>query len=465
MKRVPVSVIFFGILFLLLGQVLARAKLVMTDETNQLDVAKIEQSARPLIDRGATVAVYVVNAGLAPQMNALLEKDELLTNGALRENVIVLFLSVQDTFSFVRFGSEWASLLGSQSATLRTQNMQPNLERGELTEAVVSSLELLEGVLAGTVEKVDRSEALAPNYAPVRAVFLWLALAAIAFFVIRLFYTRDVVSAGTDVGIHVFLVSLAVFSILPFVWMLSSSLKPLSEIFAQPPQLLSPNMSLAAYRYALEWGVDVGLLNTFILATLFTAVTLFFSTLAGFGFSKYHFPGRKVLFGLLLAIMLVPGAVTIVPTYIMMVRLNWIDTFWPLVVPGAANAYAIFFMRQYILAVPNELLDSARIDSCSEFGIFWRIIVPLVAPGMTSLGLISFMAMWNSYLGPLIYLRSPENFTLSLVQMNIIGPISSARPWPEWMAVGVISVAPTLIIYFIFQRRFTEGIASDAVKS
>ncbi|GAB4530891.1 MAG: hypothetical protein OHK0046_51660 [Anaerolineae bacterium] len=438
---------------------------MIVDETGDLDQAAVQEGAQELVDRGAVVFIYVVNSGLIPRMNELLQENDLLQAGSLPENLIVIFLSVGDEFSFVRFGSQWASLLGSQTAVIRNQHMQPNLVRGDVNTAVLSSLDLMEGILAGSVQPLDRQAVLAPDYSPIRTVFAGIALAIVGFFLIRLYLSRSISSAGIDVAIYVLLTTLAVFSILPFVWMTSSAFKPLAEIFAQPPRLITENMNLNAFEFIFSNGVGRVLINTAVIATLFTIVTLFFATLAGFGFAKYTFPGRKALFSLLLAIMLVPGAVTIVPTYIVMVEIGWIDTIWPLVVPGAANAYAIFFMRQYIMAVPDELLDSARIDGCTEFGIFWRIITPLVAPGMTSLGLISFMAMWNSYLSPLIYLRSPENFTLSLYQMNIVGPIVSARPWPEWMAVGVISVVPTLIIYLMFQRRFTEGIAAGAVKS
>lgn len=453
-----------AVLALLCGVSFAQEEpgLIFVDETGQLDTSAIESAAQPLIERGALVVVYAVPEGLVPRMNELLRADGI--TGAPPPNAIIVFASGQDAFSFLRFGSEWAPELGNQIATLRNQQLAPSLQEQDYEAALLAALNTMSGLLGGTVAPVDRADALAPDLSPLRAGSAAILALIVVAFGWRLLRTRQVDVAGSEVSIYVFLTVLAVFSILPFVWMASSSFKPLAEIFARPPQLITDNMSLDAYHFAARIGVWRAMFNTFLIATLFTAVTLFFSTLAGFGFAKYQFPGRKWLFGLLLAIMLVPGAVTIVPTYILMLELGWIDTILPLVVPGAANAYAIFFMRQYVSAIPGELIDSARIDGCSEFGIYRRIVVPLVTPGMVSLGLISFMAMWNNYLGPLIYLRSPENFTLPLLQMNIVGPIVSARPWPEWMAVGVISVAPTLLIYAVFQRRFTEGIAAGAVK-
>jgi ABC-type glycerol-3-phosphate transport system permease component len=434
-----------------------------TDETGTLDRDASAAAAQPLIDAGARVAVYVVTDGVTPRMNALMTADGLLTEGALNRELIAIFVSQGAGFSIVRVGANWAESIGSQTAVIRTQDLQPNVEAGDVGAGVLAALNRMSGVISGTVARVDRADVLAADYSAIQnALLIGLGAIALAYLVAVRFI--GIKNASINVGIYVLLTGLAIYSILPFVWMASSSLKPISEIFAQPPQLITPNMSLDAFAFVFEDGIGRTIINTFVLATFFTTVTLFFSTLAGYGFSKFDFPGRKWLFRLLLAIMLVPGAVTVIPTYFIMLRLGWVDTILPLVVPGAANAYAIFFMRQYIMAVPDELLDCARIDGCSEFGVWWRVVVPIVVPGMVSLGLISFMAMWNNYLGPLIYLRSPENWTLPLYHMNLTTYISNGRPWPEWMAVGVISVVPTLLIYILFQRRFTEGIAAGAVK-
>jgi ABC-type glycerol-3-phosphate transport system permease component len=435
-----------------------------TDETDTLSRDDAIAAAQPLIDAGGVVAIYIVSEGVTPRMNALMTDDGLLVNGALQRELIAIFASQGAGFSLVRVGANWAESIGSQAAVIRTQDLQPNVQAGNPAVGVMAALQRMSGITQGTVARVARSEALAADYTPIRnGLLTGLGVLAVIYLVgVRFMGFRN---ATLNLGIYTLLTGLAIYSILPFIWMASSSLKPISEIFAQPPQLISPNSTLDAFVFVFENGIGRTIINTFVLATLFTVVTLFFSTLAGYGFSKFDFPGRKWLFRLLLAIMLVPGAVTLVPTYFIMLRLGWIDTILPLVVPGAANAYAIFFMRQYIMAVPDELIDAARIDGCSEFAVWWRIIVPIVAPGMVSLGLISFMAMWNNYLGPLVYLRTPENWTLPLYHMNLTTYISNGRPWPEWMAVGVISVVPTLLIYILFQRRFTEGIAAGAVKT
>ena len=268
----------------------------------------------------------------------------------------------------------------------------------------------------------------------------------------------------TDALMYGLLIGASAFMILPFIWMISTSLKPADEIFAIPPIIISPNSRLKAYAYLQEQYNILGIVkNTFVIAFSATILRLFFCALGGYGFAKFKFPGQGALFAFLLGTMVIPGAVTLVPVYIIMRDLKWIDTFWPLIIPGAANAFGIFFMRQYIMSVSNELMDAARIDGASEFTIFWRIILPIIAPGLTSLGLIFFMGSWNDFIGPLIYLKSPEHFTLPLIIRSLIGPVGRTV-YDVQMAASVISLIPLLIIFLIFQRRFVEGITAGAIK-
>ena len=268
----------------------------------------------------------------------------------------------------------------------------------------------------------------------------------------------------TDALIYALLIAISAFMILPFIWMVSTSLKPADEIFAIPPIIISPNSSLKAYAYLQEQYNILGIVkNTFVIAFSATILRLFFCALGGYGFAKFKFPGQGALFAFLLGTMVIPGAVTLVPVYIIMRDLKWIDTFWPLIIPGAANAFGIFFMRQYIMSVSSELIDAARIDGAGEFTIFWRIILPIIAPGLTSLGLIFFMTSWNDFIGPLIYLKSPEHFTLPLIIRSLIGPVGRTV-YDVQMAASVLSLIPLLIIFLIFQRRIVEGITAGAIK-
>ena len=269
-------------------------------------------------------------------------------------------------------------------------------------------------------------------------------------------------SVATRTILYGFLLLMSAYTILPFIWMLSTSFKPMAEVFARPPILISPNMNLEAYRYVIETGAFRALLNTAVVATTATLVSLFFCALGGYGFAKFRFPGQRTLFGFLVAWLVIPGAIMIVPTYVIMVKLGWTNTYLPLIVPGAANAFGIFFMRQYISTVNDEIIDAARIDGASEFGIYWRVIVPICAPGLTTLGLIFFMGAWNNYLMPSIYLKKAELYTLPLLQMEMTG-ISGQTNYHNWMALATISVIPLLIIFLLFQRRFTEGITAGAI--
>ena len=276
--------------------------------------------------------------------------------------------------------------------------------------------------------------------------------------------TRRFSHLFTDILIYGLLIAVSTFMMLPFIWMVSTSLKPADEIFTIPPIIISSHSTLNAYKYLQEQYNILGIVkNTFVIAFSATILRLFFCALGGYGFAKFKFPGQVFLFAFLLGTMVIPSAVTLVPIYIIMRNLKWIDTFWPLIIPGAANAFGIFFMRQYIMSVSNDLMDAARIDGAGEFTIFWRIILPIIAPGLTSLGLIFFMGSWNDFLGPLIYLKSPEHFTLPLIIRSLVGPVGRTV-YDVQMAASVISLIPLLIIFLIFQRRFVVGITAGAIK-
>ncbi len=265
-------------------------------------------------------------------------------------------------------------------------------------------------------------------------------------------------------SMYTVLIIISFFMILPFVWMLSTSFKFPDEVFGYPPRIIPERPTLINYQFLFqEKNLMRVLLNTFIVAGVSTVVRLFFCSLGGYAFAKFKFPGRNILFGFILATMIIPGAVTLIPVYIIMRNLSMIDTLWALIIPGAANAFGIFFMRQYITSVHDELLDAARIDGATEFGIYRRVIVPIIAPGLISIGLIFFMGSWNDYFGPLVFLKSPENFTLPLAIASFGGAVGLTN-YNGQMAMAVVSIIPLLIIFLVFQRRFVDGITAGAVK-
>jgi ABC-type glycerol-3-phosphate transport system permease component len=252
--------------------------------------------------------------------------------------------------------------------------------------------------------------------------------------------------------------------IFPFLWMLVSSLKPFEEIFAGDT-FLPRNPTLGNYRALFEQSDALGKIwNSLFIATTASALSVFLCALGGYAFAKFRFPGRNLLFGLMLASMALPFAVVMVPLFVMMRNyFHWIDTPWPLIVPGAANAFGIFFMRQYMVSVPDEMLDAARVDGASEFGIFVRIVLPTTLPGLVGLGIIFFMASWNNFLWPSAVLRSPENYTVPLMLRSLQGP-PGRTAYDVLMAGSVVSLLPMLLVFLLLQRHLIAGITAGSVK-
>lgn len=268
----------------------------------------------------------------------------------------------------------------------------------------------------------------------------------------------------TNILLYSVLIIISLFMILPFIWMLSTSFKLAADIFGYPPRFIPDNPVLDNYTYVIiNKHAFRYLYNTAVIAILSTIATLFFSTLAGYAFAKYDFPGKKGLFAFLLATMVIPGAVMMVPAFIIIRKIGWVDTIWPLVIPGAASAFWIFFFRQFISTISNEIMDAARIDGASEFRIYWNIIVPIIAPAITGMGLIMFMGSWNAYQGPRIYLKSAEKMVMTQAIMSMQGS-AGFTAWGEYMALSVISLIPLLIIFLLFQRRIVEGVMAGAIK-
>lgn len=268
----------------------------------------------------------------------------------------------------------------------------------------------------------------------------------------------------TDLLLYTVLILISLFMLLPFIWMLSTSFKLAQDIFGYPPKFIPDNPVLDNYTYVIfKKGALHNLYNTAFIASLSTVLTLFFTTLGGYGFAKFKFPGKDALFAFLLATMVIPGAVMMVPSFIIIRNLGLVDTPWALIIPGAASAFGIFFFRQFISTISDEILDAARMDGAGEFRIYWEIILPMMAPAMVSMGLIFFMGSWNAYQGPRIYLKSPENFVMTQAIMSMQGS-AGFTAWGEYMALSVISLIPLLIIFLAFQRRLVEGIMAGAVK-
>ncbi|GAA1981115.1 carbohydrate ABC transporter permease [Isoptericola halotolerans] len=267
------------------------------------------------------------------------------------------------------------------------------------------------------------------------------------------------------------LVALLVVLSVPFVfptwWMATSSLKPMSEILRVPPTLWPQDVSWGAYAdvFALQpfaqqyW-------NSLYIAVLVTAGTILVASLAGYAFARISFPGANVLFVLVLAGMLVPAEVTIVPLFRLVNTLGLIDTHWPLIVVpifGAPSVLATFIMRQFFLGLPRELEEAGRMDGLSRWGIFWRIAFPLARPAVAAVAIFTFLKSWNLYLEPIVYLSSRENFTLPQALTQYVDAYGGPM-WNVQLAATTLTVIPVLAVFLVAQRQFVQGLAHTGLK-
>lgn len=261
------------------------------------------------------------------------------------------------------------------------------------------------------------------------------------------------------------MVVLAIIMLLPFFWLVSSSLKTQTEIFAYPPQWIPDPVRFENYTEALSIRpFYLYFRNTMIVVTLNVIAVVLSSSFVAYGFARMRFPGRDFWFGVVLATLFLPYAITIVPSFIIFTRLGWVNTFLPLVVPPffGGGAFNIFLMRQFFRTIPDELTDAARIDGASEFGIYWRIMMPLSKPALITVGLFTFLAAWNDLLGPLIYLRNPDLFTVAvgLASFRSILDVS----WHYQLAAATAMILPVTVLFFIAQKYFIQGIVMTGLK-
>ncbi len=251
--------------------------------------------------------------------------------------------------------------------------------------------------------------------------------------------------------------------VFPFVWMIIASLMTAGEIQLRPPVWLPAEPQFRNYSELGE-SIPMGRLyfNSLFTSALIVFGVLLSSSLAGFAFAKYRFPGREFLFYLILATMMIPFFVTLIPVFFIVRQLGWIDTYQGLVVPGLTSAYGIFLMRQFIITLPDELIDAARIDGASELRIFWRIIVPLVKPALATLGTFTFIGSWNAFLWPLLVINSRELMTLPL-GINSMKSLYADNTH-LLMAGTAVAVLPMLCVFIFLQRYFIQGIALTGLK-
>jgi len=254
-------------------------------------------------------------------------------------------------------------------------------------------------------------------------------------------------------------------TLIPFIWMIFGAFKTSSEIIQVPPTFFPQNPTLDNFLNIFN-DPRVPLLrfywNSFFVTISVVLLTLFTSSLAGYIFAKYQFFGKNLLFLVILATIMIPFPVLMIPSYLILVQIGLIDSLWGLIIPSAVSAFGIFLMKQFIEAVPNELIDAARIDGASEWSIYWRIILPQVGPGLSTLGILTFMFNWNNYLWPLIVITSTEKRTLPIMLTWYNG--AHNQRYDAVMAASVLVIMPVLIVYIFFQRWIVEGFSLSGVK-
>jgi ABC-type glycerol-3-phosphate transport system permease component len=250
---------------------------------------------------------------------------------------------------------------------------------------------------------------------------------------------------------------------MPFIYMIMASFKPGSELYTIPLRILPENLYLGNYQLLFgQTNFVRWFFNSIVVGLGRTVLAIILSLMAGYAFAKFDFRGKNILFVLLLATLTLPIYVILVPLYTMMIRLGWTDSYAALILPFAANAVGVFLARQYLLSVPNEMLEAARIDGAGEWNIFWRIILPIAQPITATMAILFFSAAWKDYIWPLIVLNDDKMFTVSLGLPSLVGPYR--QEYGAIMAGSFMVTLPILIIFLIMQRRFIEGIMSGAVK-
>jgi multiple sugar transport system permease protein len=286
---------------------------------------------------------------------------------------------------------------------------------------------------------------------------------------------------------YLILVPGAILFVAPFAWLVSASFQHVGDIFSWPPQWIPQDPTLDGYKGFFGIGKAGELaegsegawrwfLNSAFVAGSVTTLQLFFNSLAAYTFAKRRFPGRNFIFMIFLATMMVPPQVTLIPNYLVLKHVpffggndvmgqgghGWLDSYWGLILPGAVSAFGIFLLRQYMLAIPDELLDAARIDGAGEFKVFWKVVLPLCGPALAATAIFTFTYAWEDFLWPLIVVSSSDHYTAPLGLALFV--VKNRTSWNLLMAGSVVATLPMVVMFLIFQRRFIQGISMTGLK-
>ncbi|MDP4502569.1 carbohydrate ABC transporter permease [Nonomuraea turcica] len=263
---------------------------------------------------------------------------------------------------------------------------------------------------------------------------------------------------------------LAIVFLYPIWWAVSSSLKPAAEIISDPLSIGA--LTLDNYRAMFaDVPIGTGFANTALVLVVKGAMTMFFCPLAGYAFAKYDFPGKNLLFGVVLLTLMLPTLVLIIPLLLEMSALGWVNTYQALILPGSIDAFSIFWMRQTIAAIPDELIDAGRVDGAGEFGIFAKVVLPVIRPGLAALAVLTTMNVYNDFVWPVVAVNDTSHQTLQVVLATLAQNVTGNRigadfatVWGELLAAGSIALLPLLVIFVLLQRHFINGILAGSVK-
>lgn len=265
-------------------------------------------------------------------------------------------------------------------------------------------------------------------------------------------------------SVHVILMLGVVISVFPFYWIVVMATNTSQDIYSYPPKLwFGGNLMTNIHHLFAKMDFFGSLFNTVIVAVCTTALVLFFDSLAAFAFAKYEFPGKKFLFALLVSMYILPTQLAIIPQYEIMVQLGWLGTLQALIVPAAANAFGIFWMRQYTSSgVPDELLDAARIEGAGFFRQYWHVVLPCVRPALAFLGIYTFIAAWNDYVLPLVMLVNPDRLTLQVALAQLYAGHST--DYSMVMSGVLLAVIPLVLVFTFFARGFIADATKGALR-
>ncbi len=263
---------------------------------------------------------------------------------------------------------------------------------------------------------------------------------------------------------HLVLIAIGLLFALPFYWLVSTALKPDSQIFAMPPVWIPHPVIWSNYPKALHY-IPFALYtwNTVKICMYTVVGTVISCSLAAYSLARIPWRGRNLVFATLIVSMILPGQVTMIPTFAIFKWLGWIGTILPLTAPAfMGNAFYIFLLRQFFMTIPRELSEAARIDGCGEFAVYWRIVLPLAKPALVTVGLFTFIGSWNDFLGPLLYLNDERTYTLSMGLQRFVS--QHGAEWAMLMAASTVMTLPIIVIFFLAQRTFIEGVTLTGIK-